>query len=55
MLGIFQIFTGLISSSKLFMFIRTLLGVSEAPIYPAGAKLQSYGFQQLSVLVAAHL
>lgn len=39
--GIFQIFTGLISSSKLFMFIRTLLGVSEAPIYPAGAKLQS--------------
>lgn len=39
--GVFQILTGLISSSKLFMFIRALLGVSEAPIYPAGAKLQS--------------
>ncbi|WP_432748977.1 MFS transporter [Pectinatus haikarae] len=39
--GIFQIITGLISSSKIFMLIRALLGVSEAPIYPAGAKLQS--------------
>lgn len=39
--GVFQIFTGLVSSSKLFMLIRALLGVSEAPIYPAGAKLQS--------------
>ncbi|WP_196607489.1 MFS transporter [Pectinatus frisingensis] len=39
--GIFQIITGFISSSKIFMFIRTLLGISEAPIYPAGAKLQS--------------
>ena len=39
--GIFQAITGLISSSKIFMFIRVLLGVSEAPIYPAGAKLQS--------------
>lgn len=39
--GVFQVITGLISSSKAFMFIRVLLGVSEAPIYPAGAKLQS--------------
>ncbi|OBW91085.1 major facilitator transporter [Gallibacterium genomosp. 3] len=39
--GVFQILTGFISSSKLFMFIRILLGVSEAPIYPSGAKLQS--------------
>ncbi len=39
--GVFQIVTGLISSSKIFMFVRALLGVSEAPIYPAGAKLQS--------------
>ncbi|MBU2700445.1 ACS family D-galactonate transporter-like MFS transporter [Sporomusaceae bacterium BoRhaA] len=39
--GVFQILTGIISSSRMFMFIRTLLGVAEAPIYPAGAKLQS--------------
>lgn len=39
--GIFQAITGILSSSKLFMFIRVLLGISEAPIYPAGAKLQS--------------
>lgn len=39
--GIFQAITGIISSSKIFMFIRVLLGISEAPIYPAGAKLQS--------------
>jgi MFS transporter, ACS family, D-galactonate transporter len=39
--GAFQILTGIVSSSKMFMFIRALLGVSEAPIYPAGAKLQS--------------
>lgn len=39
--GVFQVLTGMVSSSKLFMLIRTLLGVAEAPIYPAGAKLQS--------------
>jgi ACS family D-galactonate transporter-like MFS transporter len=39
--GVFQIFTGFVSSSNLFIFIRVLLGISEAPIYPAGAKLQS--------------
>lgn len=39
--GIFQAITGILSSSKLFMFIRVLLGISGAPIYPAGAKLQS--------------
>lgn len=39
--GVFQILTGLVSSSKIFMLIRALLGVTEAPLYPAGAKLQS--------------
>ena len=39
--GVFQIFTGFVSSSNLFIFIRVLLGISEAPIYPAGGKLQS--------------
>lgn len=39
--GVFQIITGFVSSSKLFIFIRVLLGISEAPIYPAGGKLQS--------------
>lgn len=39
--GVFQILTGIVSSSKLFIFIRVLLGISESPIYPAGGKLQS--------------
>lgn len=39
--GVFQMLTGVISSSKIFMFIRALLGASEAPMYPAGGKLQS--------------
>ena len=39
--GIFQIITGFITSSSLFIAIRALLGISEAPIYPAGGKLQS--------------
>lgn len=39
--GIFQMFTGMVSNSKLFIFIRVLLGISESPIYPAGGKLQS--------------
>lgn len=39
--GIFQIITGFLSSGTAFMTVRALLGVSESPIYPAGAKLQS--------------
>jgi MFS transporter, ACS family, D-galactonate transporter len=39
--GIFQMFTGFISSSKIFITLRVLLGMSEAPMYPSGAKLQS--------------
>nr|WP_281386242.1 MFS transporter [Megasphaera hominis] len=39
--GVFQIITGFITSSTLFIVVRALLGVSEAPIYPAGGKLQS--------------
>lgn len=40
-MGGFQILTGIVSSSKLFILIRVLLGISESPIYPAGGKLQS--------------
>lgn len=39
--GIFQIITGFITSSTLFIGVRALLGMSEAPIYPSGGKLQS--------------
>ena len=39
--GAFQIITGFVTSSTLFITIRALLGVSEAPIYPAGGKMQS--------------
>jgi ACS family D-galactonate transporter-like MFS transporter len=39
--GVFQIFTGFISSARVLMFLRALLGISEAPMYPAGSKLQS--------------
>ena len=39
--GVFQVITGFISSSKMFAFLRVLLGISEAPIYPGGTKLQS--------------
>lgn len=39
--GIFQISTGFISSARVLMFLRALLGISESPMYPAGSKLQS--------------
>jgi len=39
--GVFQILTGFVSSSKMFIFLRVLLGVSESPMYPGGTKLQS--------------
>jgi len=39
--GILQIMTGFVSSASSLMFIRVLLGISESPIYPVGAKLQS--------------
>ena len=39
--GVFQIITGTLSSSTMFMAVRALLGASEAPIYPASSKLQS--------------
>lgn len=39
--GVFQMLTGFVSSSKMFMFLRVLLGISESPIYPGGTKLQS--------------
>lgn len=39
--GILQIITGCLSSGKMFMFIRALLGVSESPMYPAATKMQA--------------
>lgn len=39
--GLFQVLTGFLHSSTVFMAIRALLGASEAPIYPASTKLQS--------------
>jgi len=39
--GIVQTFTGFINTSKALIYLRVLLGVTEAPIYPAGGKLQS--------------
>ena len=40
--GLFQVITGFLHSSTAFMAIRALLGASEAPIYPASTKLQSF-------------
>jgi ACS family D-galactonate transporter-like MFS transporter len=39
--GVFQILTGFVSGSRFLIFLRVLLGISEAPIYPGGMKLQS--------------
>jgi ACS family D-galactonate transporter-like MFS transporter len=39
--GIVQTLTGFVSSSKVLIFLRVLLGITEAPVYPGGAKLQS--------------
>ena len=38
--GIAQAMTGFVNSAGVLMFFRVLLGVTEAPIMPAGAKLQ---------------
>lgn len=39
--GIVQTLTGFTNTSKVFIFLRVLLGVVEAPLYPSGTKLQS--------------
>ncbi|WP_286886148.1 MFS transporter [Aneurinibacillus sp. UBA3580] len=39
--GIVQLFTGFVNGSKMLIALRFLLGVTEAPVYPAGGKLQS--------------
>lgn len=39
--GIVQTLTGFISTSKMLIFLRVLLGITEAPVMPGGAKLQS--------------
>lgn len=38
--GIAQMMTGFVNSAGSLMFFRVLLGIAEAPIMPAGAKLQ---------------
>ena len=39
--GIVQTLTGMINGPKMLMTLRVLLGVTEAPVFPGGAKLQS--------------
>ena len=39
--GVFQICTGFITGTNSLIFVRTLLGIAESPMYPAGTKLQS--------------
>ncbi|MGG3799659.1 MFS transporter [Metabacillus fastidiosus] len=39
--GIVQTFTGFINTSKMLIFLRVLLGITEAPVMPGAAKLQS--------------
>lgn len=39
--GIVQTLTGFVNGSKLLIFLRILLGIAEAPLYPSGSKLQS--------------
>ncbi|MDQ0221120.1 MFS transporter [Peribacillus cavernae] len=39
--GIVQTLTGFVTGSKSLIFLRTLLGVAEAPVFIGGAKLQS--------------
>ncbi|MEW9669432.1 MFS transporter [Ammoniphilus sp. 3BR4] len=39
--GIVQTLTGFVHGSKMLIFLRVLLGITEAPVFPGGAKLQS--------------
>jgi MFS transporter, ACS family, D-galactonate transporter len=39
--GIAQTLTGFATGSKMLIFLRVLLGITESPVYPAGSKLQS--------------
>ncbi|MDM8150093.1 MFS transporter [Priestia megaterium] len=39
--GIVQTLTGLVTGSKTLIFLRVILGIAEAPLYPSGSKLQS--------------
>jgi MFS transporter, ACS family, D-galactonate transporter len=39
--GIVQTLTGFVNGSKSLIFLRILLGIAEAPLYPSGSKLQS--------------
>lgn len=39
--GVVQTLTGFVSGSKVLIFLRVVLGIAEAPLYPSGSKLQS--------------
>ncbi|WP_042354109.1 MFS transporter [Bacillus rubiinfantis] len=39
--GLVQTMTGFITGAKSLLFLRVLLGMTEAPVYPASSKLQS--------------
>ncbi|MDQ0218686.1 MFS transporter [Peribacillus cavernae] len=39
--GIAQTLTGFVSTSKMLVLLRVILGIAESPIFPSGAKLQS--------------
>ena len=39
--GLVQTLTGFATSSRIFIFLRVLLGIAEAPVMPSGSKLQA--------------
>jgi ACS family D-galactonate transporter-like MFS transporter len=39
--GVFQIISGFAATTRVFMFLRVLLGMSESTIYPGGTRLMS--------------
>lgn len=39
--GVLEIITGMISARSLFMLLRVLVGIAEAPMYPVSTKMQS--------------
>ncbi|PHD71722.1 MFS transporter [Bacillus sp. AFS043905] len=39
--GLAQTLTGFVSTSKMLIFLRVLLGIAESPMFPSGSKMQS--------------
>src|ERR1039458_714994 len=39
--GVFQIISGFAATTRVFMFLRVLLGMSESTIYPGGTRINS--------------